>query len=114
MDIVSVYCALGVPVGVSGKIDEAVKMYERSMKMNQAIYGEECSHPHIPIILNNLGQVYRDQEEHREGLKIHKRSINMKNVIYGEERTGTRADIAISLNDFGLVYRDQGNLKDGV
>ena len=42
MEIVSVYCALGVPVDVSGKIDEAVKMYERSIKMNQAIYSEEC------------------------------------------------------------------------
>ena len=42
MEIVSVYCALGAPVGVSGKIDETVKMYERSIKMNQTIYGEEC------------------------------------------------------------------------
>ena len=42
MEIVSMYSALGVSVDVSGKIDEEVKIYERSIKMNQVIYGEEC------------------------------------------------------------------------
>ena len=37
-----------------GKLDDALRMYERCLEVEQAIYGEECAHPDIATSLNNF------------------------------------------------------------
>ena len=51
-----------------GKLEEAVKMYERSIEMNRAIHGEECAHPEIATTPDNLELVYQDQGKLEDGV----------------------------------------------
>ena len=60
-------------------------MYETSITMNQAIYGEECAYPHIAIYFNNLRLVYHGEGELEEAVIMHERSIEMNQAIYREE-----------------------------
>ena len=87
-------------------------MYESCLKMQYAIYGEECAHPDIAISLNNLGGVYGDLGKHEEAMKMYERSIEMKKAIYGEECADS--NIATSLNSLGRMVRDRGKLEDEV
>ena len=77
---------LGKQYHEQGKIEEALEIYEKRFEMEQAIYGDECAHPHVAITLDNLGQVYHDQGKLEEALEIYKRSIKMKRAFYGEEQ----------------------------
>ena len=51
-----------------GKLEEAVKIYQRSIEMERGTHGEECAHPGIPTTLHNLELVYQDQRKLKDGI----------------------------------------------
>ena len=83
-----------------------------TFEMRQAIYGDECVHPHIATSLNNLGGVYLDQVKHEEALEMYERSISINQAVYGEK--STHPNIAASLNNLERAYHVRGKFEGRV
>jgi tetratricopeptide (TPR) repeat protein len=59
-------------------------------------------------ILNNLGNLYRDQGKLNEAEDMHQHALSGYEKALGPDHTDTLR----SVGNFGLLYSDQGKLKE--
>ena len=75
-------------VQVCMKLDEhipALKYYNKSLEMREAIYGVESNHTEIATIYNNMGEVSYRVGNYKFALEYFRKSLEMREAIYGLE-----------------------------
>jgi tetratricopeptide (TPR) repeat protein len=95
---------LGVIHQDQGRYEEAVKMYQESLKINE----ERGNKSGIASTLHQLGNVHYLQGRHEEAVKIYHDSLKI------EEELGNKSGIASTLHQLGMIHQDQGRYEEAV
>ncbi len=86
--------------------DEAIKMYQKAIKLAKEIGKEEIE----AFSYNNIGAVYDSQGKYKEALENYRKALAINKKAYGEEHP----DVAINYNNIGEVYRKQGKYEEAL
>jgi tetratricopeptide (TPR) repeat protein len=87
-----------------GKLDEAKKMYQRTLQGYEVALGPD----HISTLqaVNNLGGIYSKLGKLDEGEKMYQRALQGFKAVLGPDHTSTRKIVA-NLNIIHKVQRDR-------
>jgi tetratricopeptide (TPR) repeat protein len=85
-----------------GQHAEAQHYFERALKINEAVHGEQS--PEMATSLNNLGLICKDLGQHAEAQHYFERALRINEAVHGERHPDTVA----SLNNLGFVLKDLG------
>ncbi|KAN0087098.1 hypothetical protein V8E54_000786 [Elaphomyces granulatus] len=98
--------SLGLLYADQGKLDEAEKMYQRTLQGYERARGPD--HASTLNTVNNLGNLYRSQGKLDEAEKMYQRALQGKEKAWGPDHTSTLDTV----NNLGLLYADQGKLDE--
>ncbi|CAF2040865.1 unnamed protein product [Rotaria magnacalcarata] len=101
-DIAYIYHQLGVMNYHQGKYQEAIKFYEKSLKVNEQILSP--NDPDLASMYNNIGGVYNDMGKYSKALEYYEKA----NKIFEISLPPTHPWLASSYNNIGLVYNSMG------
>ena len=90
---------LGYILKSHGKIQEALKYYEKSIIINEATGDLQA----LGYGYNNIAQVYYEQGDIEKALEFNRKSLKLR------EKTGDKKGLATSLNNIGIIYKSQGD-----
>ena len=65
------------------KFDEAELFAEEALSLSEEYYGEE--HPTTAVMLNNLGELYREQKKYADAEAMHRRALGIRALKLGPE-----------------------------
>ena len=85
LDIVSVHCASGGTLVISGNLDEESDFLKKGLRMNSDIQKLGCQHPNVAYSITELGKLYQDQGKLKEALEMQERFFDLRQAIFGEE-----------------------------
>ncbi len=103
--ICTVLCTLGSLNRVGGQLEAAKHFLEEALRMAEILYGDD--NIQIVNILNNLGNVYCQQNDLLTGIRFLERALAIKKATYGEEHPL----VASTLNGLGGAFLKLGKLK---
>ena len=97
-DVAVMYNKLGNLFYESGKMDQALKMYEFGLKLELETL--PAMHPNIAVTLSNIGQIHRQNGAFLKALDVYKMVLEI------QQRTEPRGSTAIAttLSNIGLVH----------
>ena len=87
-----------------GRYDEAVTMYQESLKMKEEL-GDRSG---IASTLGQLGNVHYVQGRYDEAVKMYQEGLKIF------EELGNRSGIASTLGQLGMIHQDQGRYDEAV
>jgi tetratricopeptide (TPR) repeat protein len=87
-----------------GRYEEAVKLYEESLKLAKEL-GNKSG---IAITLHQLGMIHQDQGRYEEAVKLYEESLKLAKEL------GNKSGIAITLHQLGNVHYAQGRYEEAV
>jgi tetratricopeptide (TPR) repeat protein len=87
-----------------GRYEEAVKLYEESLKLKKEL-GDKSG---IASTLHQLGNVHYAQGRYEEAVKLYEESLKLKKEL------GNKSGIAITLGQLGRIFQAQGNCKEAL
>ncbi len=90
---------LGVFYSLFGQLDEALKQYNASLKLNESLGDVGAT----AVCLAQIGILYEAKGKYDEALEHYQKSRE------ASEKTGNTADIAQRLQQIGKIYKIQGN-----
>jgi tetratricopeptide (TPR) repeat protein len=93
---------LGVQEYYAGNLIEAQHFYERSMAINESVFGPESLK--VSDALNNLGLVYQSRREYAAALDYYERSLAVREAVLGPNHV----DVAGALSNLGYLLRYVG------
>jgi tetratricopeptide (TPR) repeat protein len=73
VDLSVSYNKMGITCSKQYKYDEALKYYNKSLKIRFKIYGE--NHPEVALVYNNIAGVYLKQGKYDEALQHHNKAL---------------------------------------
>ena len=82
-----------------GQYNKALGYYNKSLLMQQQMYGEDLAHPDTSATLNNNGSFKRKLGQYSEALGYYNKSLLMQQQLYGEDVA--HPDTADTLNNIG-------------
>jgi len=85
-----------------GNLDKAKALYERVLRMEEAIYGE--LHPAVASTLNNLADTVLEQGETAKAAVLFQRAMETNEIVFGKDHP----DIARNLNNLGRAFKEMG------
>ncbi|PQE31108.1 nb-arc and tpr domain protein [Rutstroemia sp. NJR-2017a WRK4] len=88
------------------KVEEATKMYQQALTGFKKAWGPE--HVSTLVIVNNLGNLYKDQGKLVEAEEMYQRALKGYEKVWGPEHTLTLTTV----NNLGLLYADQDKLVE--
>jgi tetratricopeptide (TPR) repeat protein len=97
-----IYYCLGWIKKDQGKYTEAMKYYEKSLKIRQKTL--PADHPHLTTSYNNIGSVYHYMGEYSKALSYYEKVLE----IQQKTLPVNHPDLATSYNNIGLVYYNMG------
>jgi tetratricopeptide (TPR) repeat protein len=86
------------------KNDKALKYYEKSLRIFEAIGNRQGQ----GVTLNNIGEIYRAWGKYDQAIEYYKKSLRMSQEV--EDRRGQ----GITLSNIGLVYYTGGNYDEAL
>ncbi len=89
-----------------GNYDEAEKMQEAALRINQKQFGPQSRE--TADSLNELGLVYTQRGELAKAVAAHQEALAMRRLLFGNEN----ADVAASLNYLGEMLTQQGKFSE--
>ena len=95
-----------------GRYAEAAKLYEDTLKEQEAQLGRE--HPQTLITMNNLATCYRDLGQHEKALALRQETLEVRKRKFGPDHPATliaMMNLADSLNSLGR-YKDAMQLLE--
>ncbi|MBW8049361.1 MAG: tetratricopeptide repeat protein [Cytophagales bacterium] len=108
LDLASSYNNLGNILADIGEINEAVKNYQRSIKIHTKFLGEK--HPSVGYPNFNLGMLYKENGNYEKALHYHKKSLTIDLYNFGSEHFYVAwdriyiADVYVKMNKFDDGY----------
>jgi len=87
---------------VQGQYAKALEYHFKSLKLKQAVLGEE--HADTATSYSNIGRVYEAQGQHATALEYHLKDLDITLAVLGEENI----DTAASYSNIGRAYEAQG------
>jgi tetratricopeptide (TPR) repeat protein len=87
-----------------GRYDEAVTMYQESLKIKEEL-GDRSG---IASTLGQLGNVHYVQSRYDEAVTMYRESLKIS------EELGNRSGIAITLHQLGMIHQQQGRYDEAV
>jgi tetratricopeptide (TPR) repeat protein len=91
-----------------GDNNEAIKCFEKALKIDKKIYGEE--HPDVARRLNNLGGAWYALGDAKKAIEYYEKALKIDKKIYGEEHP----DVATMLNNLGGAWYALGDAKKAI
>ena len=89
-----------------GMFDEAEKLYQNALKLNEAMFGIESYE--TATTLNNLANLKTLQMKYVEAEQLYKKAIAMKRKTLGEQHP----DVAICLKNYAVLLRRMKRLEE--
>jgi tetratricopeptide (TPR) repeat protein len=93
---------LGIIHQTQGRYEEAVKMYQASLKINEKLRNKSG----IANTLQNLGVIHQEQGKYEEAEKMYQKSLKIK------EELGDKRGIAYTLHNLGTKHQEQGRYEE--
>mmetsp|Transcript_9123 Transcript_9123/g.13225 ORF Transcript_9123/g.13225 Transcript_9123/m.13225 type:complete len:245 (+) Transcript_9123:50-784(+) len=91
-----------------GNILEALKSFTKYLRQSQAKLG--WYHPHVAIVLNNIGELYFDQHYYQKALHFFRCSLQVREYVCGEGHV----DIFNNLCSIGECLQKMGEERNAV
>ena len=63
----------------------ALGYYNKSLLMQQQLYGKDVTHPDTTATLNNIGNCKKNVGQYNEALGYYNKSLLMQQQLYGED-----------------------------
>ena len=96
------YNCLGIVYDNLGDYDEALKYYNKALKIDKEVFGEE--HPYTAMSYLNIGGTYYKLGEYNDALKHYNKALKIKKEVFGQKHIST----ASCYLNMGMVYDDLG------
>ena len=94
--------SLAWALDLKGEFAEADTVYHEALAMRRRILGDE--HPHVAILLNNLGSMRQKEGRLGEARTLHEEALELRRRIFGNDHD----QVAGSLNNLAIVdYYEQ-------
>ncbi|MCB1057234.1 MAG: tetratricopeptide repeat protein, partial [Acidobacteria bacterium] len=87
-----------------GDLDPALDHLERSLRMAEAVFGED--HPEVAIRASNIALILQDQGDLDGALAYAQRALKLDEKVFGKNHF----EVAIDANNIALILKDQGDL----
>ncbi len=94
---------LGVIKSDQGEYAEAIRFYEKSLKIEQKIFSP--TDPNLAPSYDNIGSVYEEIREYSKVLSYYEKALE----IYKKSLPATHLLSATSYNNMGWAYRKMGD-----
>jgi tetratricopeptide (TPR) repeat protein len=94
-----IYNQLGMIESTQGKYTEAIRSYEKCIKINQKTL--PSNHPSLATSYNNIGEVYRNMEEYAKALSYYQKALE----IDQKSLPPNHPSVAASYNKVGSMYK---------
>ncbi|RDD39302.1 Nephrocystin-3 [Trichoplax sp. H2] len=107
LEIATLYGNIGLVYSKQGKYDEALSMYNKSLKIKLAHLGN--NHPSIATVYNGIGLVYYYLGKYDDALSVYKESLKVEQAQLGDNHPR----IATTCN-IGLTYYKLDNFNDAL
>lgn len=88
----------------SAKYEEAIIIYEKVLKKLKK------KNKHYAEIINNLGLVYKDNEEGKKAKSLIEEALSIREHLFGQNSL----EYAQSLNDLGITYEELDNYRQAI
>ena len=92
------YNNIGLVYDAQGDYVKALEMYQQSLKIDLAIFGE--THPNVAGSYNSIGGVYYSQGDYVQALEMYQQSLKIYMAIFGE----THPAVATIYSNIGYAY----------
>ncbi|KKG01772.1 hypothetical protein DU31_17945 [Methanosarcina mazei] len=102
--IAAVLHAIGIIHQDQGNYEEAVKLYNQSLKIKEEL-GDKSG---IASTLHQLGNIHYFQGNYEEAVKLYNQSLRIT------EEIGDKSGIASTLHQLGTIHSHQGNYEEAV
>jgi CHAT domain-containing protein/Tfp pilus assembly protein PilF len=96
---------LGLVLGAEQDYAEAEKAFQKSLKIDEELYGTE--HPEIAIIRNNLGLIYQRQRQFEKAENEFRTAAQINIKAFGENHPANM----LSFQNLGMLDLVRGNYK---
>jgi len=94
----------GMSFMYSGVFDSAITYYNRSINLRKEINDNQG----IAGSLNNIGNIYHEQDDYENALGYYKRSLKIK------EELGDKKGMSKSINNIGIIYENRGDYAKAI
>ena len=98
-----IYQQLGWIKEDQGQYDQAVSLYEKSLKISQKIFPSD--HPHLATAYSNIGGVYKNMGDYSKALEVYEKSLAIRKLAVPK----IHPDLATSYNTIAGVYMNMGD-----
>ncbi|CAF0848007.1 unnamed protein product [Adineta steineri] len=95
-----IYHQLGMTTYYSGKYQEAITFYKKSIEIQQRIYS--AYHPDLAKSYNWIGNAYESLNEYKNALSFHEKALK----IQQRSLSPNHLDLASTYNSIGVVYKN--------
>jgi CHAT domain-containing protein len=92
----------------SGKLPEALLLFEKSYRFHKEVFGEQ--HPNTFISMTNLTSIYQDLGYLSKVLPLSEKGYRLSSEVLGEKHFLT----LILLNNLASIYQDLGHLSEAL
>jgi len=103
--LVRTYLWLGIQQGEMGHPSEQKALLEKALHLARQVHEE--NRPDLALVLNSVGDVWRDLGDAQKALQHYEQALAIKKKVYGEQHPS----VAISLNNIGEAWRVLGDAQ---
>jgi len=110
--IANCYNNLGLAYSDIGKYDDAIKYYQKALKIWFVVY-DGSNHPEVAMCCNNLGIAYRENGLYGDAINSHKQALKIYTKAHDNSNTD-QYDIATTYKNLGSVYSEHGEYDNAI
>jgi CHAT domain-containing protein len=100
------YDAIGNGLTVKSRFDEALVEYQKALSLREKTLG--LNHPDVGISLDNLAQIYEEENRIAEAEPLLKRALVIREEALGSDHP----NVATSLNNLAVLYLNEGRYAE--
>ncbi|BBD61940.1 TPR repeat-containing protein [Nostoc sp. HK-01] len=103
-ELASIYYYLGILKANTGKVDEAIALYNQSLEINERIGNNQGK----ALTLQQLGYIYANKGEVEQAIALYNQSLEIN------ERIGNVQGKALTLQQLGYIYVNKGEVEQAI